>query len=69
MELEKLRLTKTRFGMAWRVEVSVMVLPDPGGPHSIKGLWEASQALSTSTCLQAQDSQMTVTICREYTSL
>lgn len=51
MELEKLRLARTRLGMACSVDVSVIVFPDPGGPHRIKGLWEASQALSTSTCL------------------
>lgn len=53
MELEKLRLANTRLGMACRVDVRVMVLPEPGGPHSIKGLWEASHAFSTSTCLRS----------------
>lgn len=52
MELEKFRLTKTRFGMACSVDVSVIVFPDPGGPHRIRGLWEASHAFSTSTCLE-----------------
>lgn len=52
VELEKLRLAMTRFGMAWSVEVSVMVFPDPGGPQRIRGLCDASHALSTSTCLQ-----------------
>lgn len=51
VELEKLRLARTRFGMACRVDVSVIVLPEPGGPQRIRGLWEASHALSTSTCL------------------
>lgn len=52
VELEKFRLTRTRFGMACSVDVSVIVFPDPGGPHRIRGLWEASHAFSTSTCLE-----------------
>lgn len=55
VELEKLRLARTRLGMACKVDVRVMVFPDPGGPHSIKGLWEASHAFNTSTCLQVTD--------------
>ena len=53
VELEKLRLARTRFGIACSVDVRVMVLPEPGGPHSISGLWEASHAFRTSTCLQS----------------
>lgn len=38
VELEKLRLASTRLGMACSVDVSVMVLPDPGGPQRMRGL-------------------------------
>ena len=54
VELEKFRLASTRLGMACSVDVSVIVLPEPGGPQRMRGLWEASHALSTSTCLQSR---------------
>ena len=35
-------------GIVLRVEVKVIVLPDPGGPHRMRGFLEAIQAVRTS---------------------
>src|SRR5258707_15871435 len=47
--LEKLRPTTSMSGNLRRALNKVMVLPDPGGPHSISGLCSDSQEYRTSS--------------------
>ena len=48
---EKFREAKKTSGIFLKVEVSVMVFPDPGGPQRIIGFLVLMKEIKTSTCL------------------
>lgn len=47
---EKLINVRTKFGWSFRVDIRVIVFPDPGGPQRIKGFWLSSQWPSIVWC-------------------
>lgn len=47
MEEEKLTKIISKSGRAFKVDIKVIVLPDPGGPHNKNGLCSESQEHKT----------------------